>query len=168
MDSLMLGSLTLYRRILNENVFQPMRARQSHPAIWMSDAERKKLPPVGHSIAGMLAGWTVSFIAAPVEHVKARLQVQYQATKSQRQYSGPIDCARTIFSNHGIRGLWHGLFATLIFRTFFFAWWGTYDVFTRWFENNTKLSAPAVNFWAGGLSAQIFWLTSYPSGERQE
>lgn len=28
---------------------------------------------------------------------------------------------------------------------------------------HTNLSAPAVNFWAGGLSAQVFWLTSYPS-----
>ena len=27
----------------------------------------------------------------------------------------------------------------------------------------TKLSTPAINFWAGGISAQIFWLTSYPS-----
>lgn len=25
------------------------------------------------------------------------------------------------------------------------------------------MSAPAINFWAGGISAQIFWLTSYPS-----
>ncbi|CAK4034198.1 related to carrier YMC1, mitochondrial [Lecanosticta acicola] len=163
MDSVMLGSLTLYRRLLNEHVFQPMRARQSHPAIWMSDDERKKLPAVGHGIAGMFAGWTVSFIAAPVEHVKARLQVQYQASKAERLYHGPIDCARRIFSGHGVRGLWHGLSATLVFRTFFFAWWGTYDIFTRWFQKNTNLSAPAINFWAGGLSAQVFWLTSYPS-----
>jgi solute carrier family 25 carnitine/acylcarnitine transporter 20/29 len=28
---------------------------------------------------------------------------------------------------------------------------------------HTGLSAPAINFWAGGLSAQVFWLTSYPS-----
>ena len=162
MDSVMLGSLTLYRRLLNEHVFQPLRARPNHPAIWMSDEDRKRLPVVGHGIAGMFAGWTVSFIAAPVEHVKARLQVQYQANKAERLYAGPIDCARKIYKGHGIPGLYHGLFATLVFRTFFFAWWGTYDVFTRWFQRNTNMSAPAVNFWAGGLSAQIFWLTSYP------
>lgn len=51
----------------------------------------------------------------------------------------------------------------MIFRTFFFFWWGSYDVFTRWFKKNTDLSTPAINFWAGGLSAQVFWLTSYPS-----
>ena len=67
------------------------------------------------------------------------------------------------FTNHGISGLYHGLSATLLFRTFFFFWWSTYDIFTRKLTEHTNLSTPAVNFWAGGLSAQIFWITSYPS-----
>jgi len=62
-----------------------------------------------------------------------------------------------------MRGIYHGLSATLLFRTFFCFWWGSYDVFTRYFQNNTNLSPPAINFWAGGLSAQVFWITSYPS-----
>jgi solute carrier family 25 carnitine/acylcarnitine transporter 20/29 len=89
--------------------------------------------------------------------------VKYSAETSKRLYSGPIDCSRQIFRQHGLRGLYHGLGATLIFRTFFFFWWGSYDVFTRWFKKNTAMSTPAINFWAGGLSAQVFWLTSYPS-----
>ena len=64
---------------------------------------------------------------------------------------------------HGIIGLYHGFFATLIFRSFFFFWWGSYDIFTRLLSTSTNLSTPAINFWAGGLSAQVFWLTSYPS-----
>ncbi|KAF2005538.1 mitochondrial carnitine/acylcarnitine carrier protein [Amniculicola lignicola CBS 123094] len=153
MDSLMLGSLTVYRRLLNDNLFNPRRDL-SKPA---------QLPVLGHAMAGILAGWTVSFIAGPVEHIKARLQVQYQADKSKRLYSGPIDCLKKTFRNHGLRGVWHGLSATLLFRTFFCFWWGTYDIFTRTFRTHTSLSDPAINFWAGGLSAQIFWLTSYPS-----
>lgn len=43
-----------------------------------------------------MSGATVSFVAAPVEHVKARLQIQYAADKSKRLYSGPIDCCRKI------------------------------------------------------------------------
>jgi solute carrier family 25 (mitochondrial carnitine/acylcarnitine transporter), member 20/29 len=153
----MLGSLTVYRRLLLENVF-------SRPGLRRNDSSAPpKLPAIGHAMAGILAGWTVSFIAAPVEHVKARLQVQYAAEKSKRMYSGPIDCARKLLKGHGIPGLFHGLSATLLFRTFFFFWWGSYDVLTRLLSKHTQLSAPAVNFWAGGLSAQIFWLTSYPS-----
>ena len=163
MDSLMLGSLTLYRGLLNKHVFQPLRARPGSKAIWLPDEEKKRLPWFGHGIAGMMAGWTVSFIAAPVEHVKARLQIQYAVSKSERLYSGPIDCTGKILRGYGVSGLWKGLYATLLFRTFFFFWWGTYDIFTRGFQKYTNFSTPAINFWAGGLSAQVFWLTSYPS-----
>lgn len=55
-----------------------------------------KLPTLGHAIAGVMAGATVSFIAAPVEHIKARLQIQYAADKAQRLYSGPVDCTQKI------------------------------------------------------------------------
>ena len=156
----MLGSLTVYRRLLLENVYT---ARSQAPASGLRDSASQKLPTVGHGLAGILAGWTVSFIAAPVEHVKARLQVQYSAKKADRLYSGPIDCTSKILKGHGIKGLYHGLSATLLFRTFFFFWWGSYDIFSRYLSSHTSLSAPAINFWAGGLSAQIFWLTSYPS-----
>ncbi|KAF2181972.1 mitochondrial carrier [Zopfia rhizophila CBS 207.26] len=157
MDSIMLGSLSVYRRILNDNVFNPRRRYITNPS------EQPKLPVLGHAMAGTMAGWTVSFIAGPVEHIKARLQVQYQAEKAKRLYSGPIDCLKKTLKNHGVRGVFHGLSATLLFRTFFCFWWGTYDIFTRALTNHTNLSTPAVNFWAGGLSAQIFWITSYPS-----
>ncbi|KAK3116092.1 hypothetical protein LTR53_003883 [Teratosphaeriaceae sp. CCFEE 6253] len=168
MDSLMLGSLTFYRRLLNDNIYQPLHARPASARLWTSDAERQRLPAVGHGIAGMFAGWTVSFLAAPIEHVKARLQVQYAVSKSQRLYTGPIDCTRKILAGHGVRGLWHGLTATLLFRTQFFFWWSSYDVFTRYFQSAhfqsyVPLSTPMVNFWAGGLSAQVFWLTTYPT-----
>jgi len=160
MDSVMLGSLTLYRRLLQDNVFRNPAFR---PGVALADLKDQRLPSFGHGIAGILAGSTVSFIAAPVEHVKARLQIQYAARKQDRLYSGPIDCTRKILRAHGLHGLYHGLGATLLFRSFFFFWWGSYDVITRLFQNHTALSAPSINFWAGGLSAQIFWLTSYPS-----
>jgi len=85
----MLGSLTLYRRLLNENLF-------NHRAYSEYVDPLPRLPTFGHAIAGVMAGTTVSFIAAPVEHVKARLQVQYQADKSQRLYSGPLDCTKKL------------------------------------------------------------------------
>ncbi|KAH0848973.1 hypothetical protein AYO21_08701 [Fonsecaea monophora] len=160
MDSVMLGSLTVYRRLLLENIFANPAFRPRKSA---SELSHEKLPAFGHGIAGTMAGATVSFIAAPVEHVKARLQIQYAAKKKDRMYSGPIDCTRKILRSHGIAGLYHGLFSTLIFRSFFFFWWGSYDILTTWFKKHTTLSTPAVNFWAGGMSAQVFWLTSYPS-----
>lgn len=153
----MLGSLTVYRRILSEHVFNLRRSLDNR------NSSTSNLPSYAHGIAGLGAGWTVSLIAAPIEHVKARLQIQYAANKAQRQYSGPIDCTAKLLRHHGVRGLYHGLFATMLFRSFFFCWWSTYDIFSRAFSRHTNMSTPAINFWAGGLSAQIFWLTSYPS-----
>jgi hypothetical protein len=91
----MLGSLTLYRRLLFEHVFSNQGLRALAP---FSGGKEKleRLPSFGHGIAGIMAGSTVSFIAAPVEHIKARLQIQYAADKSKRLYSGPIDCTKKI------------------------------------------------------------------------
>lgn len=97
----MLGSLTLYRRLLQENVFSQPHLRAYMP-FTRSQPDLATLPSFGHGIAGIMAGTTVSFIAAPVEHIKARLQVQYAADKSKRMYSGPIDCTRKIVSSPSI------------------------------------------------------------------
>jgi hypothetical protein len=53
MDSVMLGSLHTYRR-------------------WIKSVTgQETLSLFGHGCAGAMAGFTVSFIAAPIEHVKA-------------------------------------------------------------------------------------------------
>ena len=155
MDSIMLGSLTIYRRLLAENLF-PNTPLSSPSAT-------STLPAWGHGIAGTFAGCTVSLVAAPVEHIKARLQIQYAVDKAARLYSGPIDCASRIYRHHGVRGIYHGLTATLIFRSAFFFLWSTYDVLSRRMRERSRLSEPAINFWAGGLSAQLFWVMAYPA-----
>lgn len=183
----MLGSLTFYRRLLLENFYTTpsvlVTPSQIDRVTIAGEKVASKLPALGHAIAGVMAGATVSFIAAPVEHIKARLQIQYAADKTKRLYSGPVDCSRKIVRHphcallksamlitireqyrvHGIRGLYHGLSATLLFRSFFFFWWGSYDILSRFLSTSTSLSTPAINFWAGGLSAQVFWIMSYPS-----
>lgn len=93
--SRMLGSLTFYRRLLHDNIFpipsQPAVGQvPSHISDTIIQDSNNRLPTIGHALAGVMAGATVSFIAAPVEHLKARLQVQYAAHKKQRLYSGPI------------------------------------------------------------------------------
>lgn len=161
MDSVMLGSLTMYKKLLGKHVFGLDPAATTAGAA--AAAGGPALPSYGHGIAGIFAGFTVSFVAAPFEHLKARLQVQYAANKADRLYHGPIDCAAKIYRAHGVRGIYHGLFSTMIFRSFFFFWWGSYDVFSRLLNKHTALPPALVNFWAGGLSAQVFWIVAYPS-----
>ncbi|CAK7198742.1 hypothetical protein SEUCBS139899_001406 [Sporothrix eucalyptigena] len=159
MDSVMLGSLTMYKKLLGKHVFGLDASATTAGAA----AGGPALPSYGHGIAGIFSGFTVSFVAAPFEHLKARLQVQYAANKADRLYHGPLDCAGKIYRSHGIRGIYHGLGATMVFRSFFFFWWGSYDVFSRLLNKHTSLPPALVNFWAGGLSAQVFWIVAYPS-----
>lgn len=144
MDSVMLGSLHLYRRLVKDNLYK----------------EEKKLPLLGHVIAGLGSGWTVSFVAAPIEQIKARLQVQYDG--KTRTYSGPIDVVKKLWKISPT-AIYTGLFPTMLFRTNFIFWWGSYEVFTNWFTENTSMSRPSINFWAGGLSATVFWIFAYPA-----
>lgn len=145
MDSVMLGSLHVYRRFVKDTFFP----------------QEKKMPLVGHCTAGLLSGLTVSFVAAPIEQLKARLQVQYDA--KSKIYTGPIDCALKLWKHDGIRTLYKGLIPTMIFRTNFIVWWGSYEIITNYFTDNTSMNKTAINFWAGGLSATCFWITAYPA-----
>ncbi|KAF9949941.1 hypothetical protein BGZ70_001573 [Mortierella alpina] len=142
MDSVMLGSLSYYKLIL----------QGGDPNV--------KLTPFWSGIAGIGAGVTVSFIAAPIEHIKARLQIQYDA--KSKLYSGPIDCARQLIRNNGITGLWKGLGATLWFRSWFFMWWFSYEKYAAQLRKRTNMSEAAINFWVGGLSANTFWVFAFP------
>ncbi|CAO3638125.1 unnamed protein product [Cunninghamella echinulata] len=142
MDSIMLGTLHNVR-ILQQK--------------WNGD---EKLTPFQHGIAGLAGGLTVSFVATPVEQIKARLQVQYDA--ATKVYSGPIDCIRQVVRNNGIQGLWTGLLPTMAFRSWFFVFWGSYDIFTTELRKR-QLSEGAVTFISGGLSATIFWAGAFPS-----
>ncbi|KAF8928744.1 hypothetical protein BGZ58_009398 [Dissophora ornata] len=142
MDSVMLGSLSNYRLLL----------QGGDPNV--------KLTPFWSGIAGIGSGITVSFIAAPVEHIKARLQVQYDG--KTKLYSGPVDCARQLIRNNGVTGLWKGLVATLWFRSWFFMWWGSYEIYSAQMRKRTNMSEAAINFWAGGLGANTFWTFAFP------
>ncbi|KAK9344793.1 mitochondrial carrier domain-containing protein [Lipomyces starkeyi] len=78
-----------------------------------------------------LLGWMVMdsvFVAALIEYVK----VGYRA---------------------GIRGQYRGPFSTMVFRSYFFFLWGSYDIMTHLHKENRNVRIAAINFWAGGLSA---------------
>ena len=64
----MLGSLTFYRRLLKDNLFSNPNflamTRASTRKIYNVKGEgERKLPTIGHALAGIMAGATVSFIA---------------------------------------------------------------------------------------------------------
>lgn len=57
-----------------------------------------------------------------------RLQLQVQKQVAERQYKGPIDCARQICRVQGVKGLWSGLTGSLAFRSNFFWMFLSFEV----------------------------------------
>ncbi|KAI9219975.1 mitochondrial carrier domain-containing protein [Blastocladiella britannica] len=148
MDSIQLGTLTNLRLAIQRSHADPTQP--------LSMGE--------HALAGLGAGITVSFVAAPVELLKAKLQVQYGDTATLR-YTGPVDCARQIARAHrfGVLGLWSQLPATLLFRSWFWLLWGSYEVYTQSLRRSTYVSPALIPFLAGGLAANTFWVFSFPA-----
>ncbi|KAF8467196.1 hypothetical protein BDZ91DRAFT_793601 [Kalaharituber pfeilii] len=85
----------------------------------------------------------MSFVAASMEHIKARLLVQYHdpqlhgsssvltittsASAAPQKLYGPITLLSHILTTHDLRGLYHGLLSTLLFRSRFFVFWASYS-----------------------------------------
>lgn len=97
-----------------------------------------------HGLAGLMAGWTNSLVTTPVELLKAKLQMQHQrvsllhrsgsnaaAEAVKREFTGPFDCGKKVINAGGVRGLWHALPATLLFRSSFGVMFASYDIFQR-------------------------------------
>jgi len=73
------------------------------------EVDRRTYQATPYVMAGAIAGVALSFVEGPVELFKSKMQVQYDANSA---YKGSFDCARQIFKNHGIRGVFQGLGAT--------------------------------------------------------
>lgn len=166
-DSVLLGSLHTYRRMLMR--WSPRHQRDG------------KLPVAYQGLAGVGAGWTNSFLTAPVELLKTKLQMQKETFSSYgkahgAEFSSTWDCVRQVVRYTGVRGLWRALPATLLFRTSFGPMFASYEVFQRqlgaWASKHREdaswmyawlLSPASVTFFAGGLAAEVFWFTAYPA-----
>lgn len=173
-DSILLGSLHTYRTYIARHILHKERGA-GEPGL-----------PMGYQVlAGMGAGWTNSLATTPVELLKTKLQMQKQRVRLTQangaqavrpEFTSTFDCARQIVHYSGVRGLWHALPATLLFRSSFGAMFGSYDYFQRklgglaerlrpgartWYA--WALTPASVTFFSGGLAAEVYWLTAYPA-----
>lgn len=173
-DSILLGSLHTYRTYIARYILKKEPGTGA-PGL-----------PLGYqTLAGVGAGWTNSLATTPVELLKTKLQMQKQriqlrhastAKVAEVEFKSSYDCARQIIQHSGVRGLWHALPATLLFRTSFGAMFGSYQYFQEklsalaeplrgnaavWYA--WALSPASVTFFSGGFAAEVFWFTAYPA-----
>ncbi|PCH33733.1 mitochondrial carrier [Wolfiporia cocos MD-104 SS10] len=156
-DSVLLGSLHNYRLFLiRHNMTEPVPG---------SDARRLTL--AGHGVAGLFAGLTSAFLATPMELLKVKLQMQLQRSVADRQFRGPIDCARQTVQSQGITALWTGFTGSLAFRSNFLWMFLSFEALMRGFSQLKgtpyEISTPLANFMSGGLGSFAFWLMAIPA-----
>jgi len=60
--------------------------------------------------------------------VTVKLQLQSQKSVSERQFKGPVDCAKQIVRVQGFGGLWSGFTGSLAFRSNFFWMFLSFEV----------------------------------------
>jgi len=114
--------------------------------------------------AGGVAGFGTTLVLTPVELVKCRLQIQQSSAEAA--YSGVMDCAKTVFKEEGIRGLFRGGLSTMAREVPGNAlWFGTYETLIRSMlrDNQSREEVGTMKtILAGGCAGGMYWLVPYP------
>ncbi|CAI2178996.1 9706_t:CDS:10 [Funneliformis geosporum] len=124
------------------------------------------------ALAGAGAGLINSVLSSPVELLKIKMQAQYGSSKAkigtgELIYKGPIDCARHLISEFGIRnGLFRGFWATVAREIPAYAgFYSGFEYFKRKLTpegSNPDILPPSKLMLAGSFGGFSYWLCCYP------
>ncbi|CAL9091248.1 unnamed protein product [Musa textilis] len=122
-------------------------------------------------VCGAGAGVAVSILACPTELIKCRLQAQSAlagsaASSAAAKYGGPMDVAKHVVREAGVRGLFKGMVPTLAREVPGNAvLFGVYEALKQYVAGGKDTSG--LGRWplmvAGGLGGASFWLSVYPT-----
>lgn len=115
--------------------------------------------------AGMLSGVFTTLIMAPGERIKCLLQIQ-QAGTAATKYKGPLDCAKQLYKEGGIRSIYRGTAATLLRDVpasgmYFMTYEWLQRVLTPAGKTRSDLS-PLQTLFAGGMAGVFNWMVAIP------
>jgi len=123
----------------------------------------ESLSPAQLAAAGFLSGFMTTVIMAPGERIKCLLQVQ-QASTGPPKYSGPVDVAKSLYREGGLRSVFKGSAATAARDApASAAYFASYELIQRWLQgpDRQKLSVGSTLF-AGGCAGICNWLVAIP------
>uniref|UniRef100_A0A0E0IWV4 Mitochondrial carnitine/acylcarnitine carrier-like protein n=1 Tax=Oryza nivara TaxID=4536 RepID=A0A0E0IWV4_ORYNI len=122
-------------------------------------------------VAGAGAGVAVSFLACPTELIKCRLQAQSALAEAAAASGvalpkGPIDVAKHVVREAGMKGLFKGLVPTMGREVPGNAvMFGVYEGTKQYLaggQDTSNLSRGSLIL-SGGLAGAVFWLSVYPT-----
>jgi len=115
------------------------------------------------TVTGIAGG----LVESPMDLLKAKMQVQYNATKTTSHYKSSLDCAVKLIRNHGILSLYQGFSATL-WRNIpgCVVYFGCYEFISDYLKrqmgtDSKELSKSSVMI-AGGIAGTLFWASIFP------
>eukprot|EP00117_Sycon_ciliatum_P025815 scpid63831/ scgid21340/ Mitochondrial carnitine/acylcarnitine carrier protein CACL; CACT-like; Solute carrier family 25 member 29 len=123
-----------------------------------------QLPLAYYFLSGGVAGSLQSLVCGPSELIKTRMQVDGQGArgKASAEYRSPFHCARKVYEQRGLRGLFRGTWATCLRDApgfgFYFV---TYEALCRGLRPGSSFP-PWVLLTAGGFAGMSAWLFTYP------
>lgn len=114
--------------------------------------------------AGMLAGVFTTAIMTPGERIKCLLQIQ--ADSKVKKYAGPVDCAKQLYREGGIRSIYRGTAATLLRDVpasgmYFMTYEWLQHILTPKGHDRNELSVSRT-LTAGGFAGMFNWLVAIP------
>ena len=114
--------------------------------------------------AGCVAGVFSTVIMAPGERIKCLLQVQQNAATAK--YAGPVDCAKQLYREGGIRSIYRGTMATLARDVpgsgmYFMSYEFLQNVLTPEGKSRSDIS-PLRTLFAGGMAGILNWVVAIP------
>ena len=117
--------------------------------------------------AGMISALFTTAIMTPGERIKCLLQVQAASATPVTNYAGPVDCAKQLFRQGGIRSIYKGTFATLLRDTpasgmYFASYELLQNLMTPEGKTRKDLSAGRTLF-AGGMAGIFNWSVAIPA-----
>lgn len=124
-------------------------------------SDDEQLTPLKLFYAGAFSGIFTTIIMAPGERIKCLLQIQQNDINPK--YKGPIDCAKQLYKEGGIKSIYKGTCATLLrdipASGMYFM---TYECLKNWLTpegGNLGIGATIV---AGGFAGIANWIVGMP------
>lgn len=119
-------------------------------------------PLAQYFAAGAFSGIFTTSIMAPGERIKCLLQIQQ--TGSVKLYDGPVDCAKKLYREGGIKSIYRGSAATLLRDVpasgLYFL---TYEALKNYLTDNGKKEIGVLaTIFAGGSAGIANWLVAMP------
>ena len=116
--------------------------------------------------AGMISALFTTAIMAPGERIKCLLQVQAANPHATTKYKGPIDCAKQLYREGGMRSIYKGTAATLLrdipaSGMYFASYEFLQQALTPEGKSRSDLS-PGRTLIAGGLAGIANWSVAIP------